>query len=471
MYIISALRIITGCDKMMVFLSCVVCRAVTFILHLLGRGATSMPGKAAIKVKRNVLKNLSENTKVIIVTGTNGKTTSCRILEEGLKRAGKQYFINKSGANLITGVTAAFIMNSNIFGKCKKEYAIIECDENAFREVSRYIRADVVLVTNVFRDQLDRYGEVTHTLNAIKESVKNLPNAVICLDADCSLTYSMSREIPNKIITFGVNVPFDENAKAPEISDAKYCIFCKSEYAYTYHTYGHLGGFTCPGCGYSRPEPEFAVTKIDELKAGYSVVEANLSGEERTLKVNIGGTYNIYNAIGCAAALTALGLEKETVVSAIENFNGAFGRMEQFESGENKINVILVKNPAGFSQTMSYLSSINDEFSMIVSLNDNAADGRDVSWIWDVDFGGVFKKENVKNIYVCGKRCYDMAIRIKNEGTEGREIKVIENEDYEKLVDIATSEGRDVYIVPTYTSMMTMRPVIAKRLGGKEFWE
>ena len=238
---------------MRVFLSCLVCRIVTFVLHKLGRGATSMPGKVALKVKRNVLKDLSKNTKVIVVTGTNGKTTSCRILEEGLKKAGKSYFINKSGANLITGVTASFIMNSTITGKCKKDYAIIECDENAFKEVSRYIHCDVILVTNVFRDQLDRYGEVTHTLNAIKESVKNLPNAIVCLDADCSLTYSMSKEIPNKIITFGVNVPFDKNAKAPEISDAKYCIFCKHEYDYTYHTYGHLGGFVCPNCGYKRP--------------------------------------------------------------------------------------------------------------------------------------------------------------------------------------------------------------------------
>lgn len=456
---------------MRVFLSCLVCRIVTFILQKMGRGATSMPGKVALKVKRNVLRDLSKNTKVIIVTGTNGKTTSCRILEEGLIKTGKSYFINKSGANLITGVTAAFIMNSTIFGKCKKDYAIIECDENAFKEVSRYIRADVILVTNVFRDQLDRYGEVTHTLNAIKESVKNLPNAVVCLDADCSLTYSMSKEIPNKIVTFGVNTPFDKDAKAPEISDAKYCIFCKHEYDYSYHTYGHLGGFECPHCGYKRPNPDFAITSVEELKPNHSIVVANLNGDERLFKVNIGGTYNIYNAIGCAAALTSLGLEKQDVISAIESFNGAFGRMEQFESNGNKINVILVKNPAGFSQTMSYLSSIEDDFTMIISLNDNGADGRDISWIWDVDFNDIFKKSNVKDIYVSGKRCYDMAIRVKYEGVGDREIKVIENEDYNKLVDIATSQGRDVYIVPTYTSMMTMRPVIAKRLGGKEFWE
>ena len=444
---------------------------VTFILHKLGRGATSAPGMAAIKIKRNVLANLSKNTRVIIVTGTNGKTTSCRILEEGLKKAGKSYFINKSGANLITGITASFIMNSTLFGKCKKDYAIIECDENAFKEVSRYIRADVILVTNVFRDQLDRYGEVTHTLNAIKESVKNLPDAVVCLDADCSLTYSMSGEIPNKIVTFGVNVPFDENAKAPEISDAKYCIFCKNEYSYTYHTYGHLGGFECKRCGYKRPEPDFAITSVEELKQNHSIVVADFNGSKNLIKVNIGGAYNVYNAIGCAAALRALGIDEKTVISAIESFNGAFGRMEQFESNGNKINLILVKNPAGFSQTMNFLKSVDDDFTLVLSLNDNAADGRDISWIWDVDFAGIFDKANVKEIYVTGKRCFDMAIRVKYEGTNGREIKVIENQDYDTLVDVVTSQGRDVYIVPTYTSMMTMRPVIAKRLGGKEFWK
>lgn len=456
---------------MKVIISCLVCRFVHFVLQKLGRGATTLPGRVALKVKRNILTDLSKNVKVIIVTGTNGKTTSCRIIEEGLKTAGKTYFINKSGANLITGITASFIMNSTITGKNKYEYAIVECDENAFREVSRYIRADAVLVTNVFRDQLDRYGEVTHTLNAIKESVKNLPNATICLDADCSLTYSMSREISNKIITFGVDVPFEKDAKAPEISDAKYCIFCKNEYSYTYHTYGHLGGFVCPSCGYSRPKADFAVTSVEELKQNHSIVVASFNGNKNIVKVNIGGAYNVYNAIGCAAALSAVGIDDKTIIKALETFNGAFGRMEQFTSGDNKINVILVKNPAGFSQTMSFLKSIDDDFTMILSLNDNAADGRDISWIWDVDFNNIFEKSNVKDIYVTGKRCYDMAIRVKYEGVGDRKIKIIENEDYDKLVDIATSQGRDVYIIPTYTSMMTMRPTIAKRLGGKDFWE
>ncbi len=454
-----------------IFLSCLVCRIVHFILQKLGRGATTLPGRTALKIKRNILSDLSKNVKVVIVTGTNGKTTSCRILEEGLKSAGKTYFINTSGAYLITGTNSSFIMKSTIFRKTLQHIAIVECDENAFKEVSRYIKADVVLVTNVFRDQLDRYGEITHTLNAIKESVNNLPNAVVCLNADCSLTYSLSKEINNKIITFGVNTPFSENEPASEISDAKYCIFCKNEYDYTYHTYGHLGGFVCHNCGYMRKSPDFAVVSVEELKPNYSIVVADFNGNKNIVKINIGGAYNIYNAIGCAAALSALEIDDKTIIKALETFNGAFGRMESFDSGNNKINLILVKNPAGFSQTMSYLKTINNDFTLILSLNDNAADGRDISWIWDVDFSGIFNKSNVKEIYVTGKRCYDMAVRVKYEGVQNKTIKVIENEDYNKLVDIATKQGRDVYIVPTYTSMMTMRSVIAKRLGGKEFWE
>ena len=190
---------------MRVFLSCLVCRIVTFVLHKLGRGATSMPGKVALKVKRNVLKDLSKNTKVIVVTGTNGKTTSCRILEEGLKKAGKSYFINKSGANLITGVTASFIMNSTVTGKCKKDYAIIECDENAFKEVSRYIHCDVILVTNVFRDQLDRYGEIDITMNILKEVMQSAPKMKVIVNGDDALSAYLAMESGNPYVTYGIS--------------------------------------------------------------------------------------------------------------------------------------------------------------------------------------------------------------------------------------------------------------------------
>lgn len=174
---------------MIIFLT----KLITKVMNLLGYGATTLPGRIALFFKRDILAKLSQGVKVIVITGTNGKTTSARIVEEGLKEAGKSYFINRSGANLITGITTSFIMNSTNSGKCTKEYAVIECDENAFRTVSKYLKAKVVLVTNVFRDQLDRYGEVSHTLSAIQESVNNLPEATLVINGDCSLTNTLKR--------------------------------------------------------------------------------------------------------------------------------------------------------------------------------------------------------------------------------------------------------------------------------------
>ena len=456
---------------MLTFLSCLACRLVSTLLKVFGKGATSLPGMIALKIYPSVLAKVSRGVKIICVTGTNGKTTSCRIIEQGLVSAGKSYFMNRSGANLITGVTTSFIMNSSIFGKCPKEYAILECDENAFKKISKYIDASVVLVTNVFRDQLDRYGEVTHTLAAIEESVSNMPNAVLCLNADCSLTYSISKRHKNKVFTYGVNSAFPGSTSDSGVSDAKYCIFCKNEYSYSYKTYGHLGGFECKKCGYKRVSPDVAVEETIELKEDSSTVLMNFFGEKDFAKINVPGTYNIYNAAGAALALSCLGFDRKMIIGSLGEFNCAFGRMEKFTYNGRAINLILVKNPAGFTQTVNHISRVKNDFAVFFCLNDNAADGRDVSWIWDVEFSSIVNMPNLKSVYTCGKRAYDMALRLKYSGFDARKITVIENEDYEKMLSLAVKEDKDIYIVPTYTSMMELRHKAAAKFGGREFWE
>ena len=267
---------------------------ITKVMNLLGYGATTLPGRIALFFKRDILAKLSQGVKVIVITGTNGKTTSARIVEEGLKEAGKSYFINRSGANLITGITTSFIMNSTNSGKCTKEYAVIECDENAFRTVSKYLKAKVVLVTNVFRDQLDRYGEVSHTLSAIQESVNNLPEATLVINGDCSLTNTLKRE---NTVTYGVSVPLDQTSA---VRDGTRCIHCKHQLEYDYFTYAHLGKYRCPGCGYCRETPDYNVTDIVETTPDSSTVMLNGT---TPVKINLGGVYNIYNGIGALAAL------------------------------------------------------------------------------------------------------------------------------------------------------------------------
>ena len=294
---------------MIIFLT----KLITKVMNLLGYGATTLPGRIALFFKRDILAKLSQGVKVIVITGTNGKTTSARIVEEGLKEAGKSYFINRSGANLITGITTSFILNSTNSGKCTKEYAVIECDENAFRTVSKYLKAKVVLVTNVFRDQLDRYGEVSHTLSAIQESVNNLPEATLVINGDCSLTNTLKRE---NTVTYGVSVPLDQTSA---VRDGTRCIHCKHQLEYDYFTYAHLGKYRCPGCGYCRETPDYNVTDIVETTPDSSTVMLNGT---TPVKINLGGVYNIYNGIGALAALVSLGIDRETALHALERFSG-----------------------------------------------------------------------------------------------------------------------------------------------------
>ena len=247
--------------KLQTRLAVLVCKASGAVLRKLGRGGTNLPGKLALKIDKNILGELSRGVKVTVVTGTNGKTTTSRMIEQAFADAGLKYFSNKSGANLLTGIIAVFAQHSTLSGKCPYTHALIECDEAAFRKTSEYLPVECLVVNNIFRDQLDRYGEITHTLNAIREGITHVPNATLCLNADCSLTASLADSVPNKIVWFGVNVPIYKET-AHELSDAPYCIHCKTEYEYDYITYGHLGGFRCPKCGYHRQTPQVAVTKV-----------------------------------------------------------------------------------------------------------------------------------------------------------------------------------------------------------------
>lgn len=436
--------------------SIIVAKLTAKILHVLGKGATTLPGRVALYLKYNILNSLSKGVKIICVTGTNGKTTTCALIEHALKQQGVSYFINKSGANMITGVATAFVMNSSIFGKCKKNYAILECDENSLPMISRYIDADVVVVTNLFRDQLDRYGEISHTLNKIKEGIENMPQAVLVLNGDCPLTFSLSHHCSNKVLTFGINSGFQDDT----VSDNRFCPFCNTELAYHSRVYAQLGNYYCPNCSYQRTKPNFLVTDIIDICEFSSsfVVDGNL------LQITLGGVYNIYNFCSAALALRTLGFGDYTPLCS---FSGAFGRMERFKNGTQNILLMLVKNPVGFSSCIKYASKIKGEIDIAFALNDNAADGKDVSWIWDSSLADL----KVKNafFYTVGTRSYDMALRLKYDSFSV--VKALENEDYKNLIDIIRHSTRDFVVLANYTSMMNMRHLFIENFGGKEFWQ
>ncbi|NCC68464.1 MAG: Mur ligase family protein, partial [Clostridia bacterium] len=346
---------------------------------------------------------------------------------------------------------------------------VIECDEAASKEVCRLINPAVVLVTNVFRDQLDRYGEVSGTLRNILIGIKNSPNATVCLNADCSLTASISEQIPNKVIFYGVDVPIYQNPVS-EVSDAPHCIMCKHEYEYSYHTFGHLGGFYCPDCGYKRPETQISVTDILNTGISSTDVRVRIFDKYEDISINLPGGYNIYNAVGAIAVSEAVGFSHESAKSAIASFSCGFGRMEQFDLGGHSARIILVKNPAGCNQVLNYLASFSEKTVFVCCLNDNSADGKDVSWIWDVNFEKLAEMDElIPEIYISGIRAGDMAVRLKYAGLDENKLRVFD--DYDDLIKAMSNQPLPVIIMPTYTAMMDLRAKMSAVFGGKDFWE
>ena len=456
-------------NRIRIVLAVFVCKLSRAVIRLLGRGGTAFPGRIALKICPDVLSALSKGVRTILITGTNGKTTSARMIEQAFIDQKRSYLSNKSGANLISGITAEFAMNSSITGHCKKEYAIIECDEAASKTVLKYLKPEVIVATNVFRDQLDRYGEITHTLNNIIEGISHSPESLLCLNADCSLISSIPEHVPNPVVFFGINVPLAD-ADSNELSDASHCIHCKTEYEYAYHTYGHLGGFHCPKCGYSRPTPQYAVTEISALDADSSSVNMDLNGRDLFLHINLPAVYNIYNAAGAAAALDAFGFQRAEIASALASFDCGFGRMEKFDLEGRPGRMMLVKNPAGCNQVMRYLAALPDKAMFVVCLNDNDADGTDISWIWDADFERLSTMgERLDQVLVSGIRAEDMLLRLKYAGVPENRMTLVH--DYADLIDRMCSSEHRVFIMPTYTAMLDLRSQLQKRLGGKEFWE
>ncbi len=452
--------------KLRMILAILAGRAVRLVSRLLHRGGTDMPGRIALRLCPQLLRLLAAEVKSLAVTGTNGKTTSARMIEEAFREEGKSYFANRSGANLISGITTEFIMNADWRGRPRKQYAIIECDEAAAKKVFGQLKPRVVLVTNLFRDQLDRYGEVTHTLSELETAAKAAPDATLCLNADDSLIASLSLKSSNPVRFYGVgvSVPHAHDGR----SDAPNCIRCGHRYEYEYRTYAHLGGFVCPNCGWRRPNPSVEVTQVRAMNRDGSEVCLRIGADAGTVRVPLPAVYNIYNALAAASALDAFGVDAGTIRASMHAAAG-FGRMERFPIGKG-VTMILVKNPAGFTQVLDHLAGMEEDFDLMCCLNDKAQDGRDISWIWDVPLEQLAAQNmRVCEVYVSGTRGAEMLLRLRHAGVPPTALHLMKND--RAFLRGVTADTRPLVVVPTYTAMMRLRPVLAKRTGKSAFWE
>ncbi|HEY5583374.1 MAG TPA: MurT ligase domain-containing protein [Ruminiclostridium sp.] len=451
-----------------------------FALHLLRRGGTTLPGKLAFKLYPDILKSIAKDFEIIMVTGTNGKTTTTRIIEEILRNNNIDYITNKSGANLLSGITTIFIQAVSLSGKPKHKVALIESDEAAFNQVTKHLIPKTVVVTNFFRDQLDRYGELYSTLNAVKSGLERIGDSTtIVLNADDSMCASLGKNTSKRVLYYGVAKDAYQETSEDMNSDAMFCIYCKNKYEYTNHIYGHLGDFYCSNCGYRRPAADLECIEIQEASSSYTTIKWKCTSallqddKELVTRINLPGLYNVYNAMAAAACGLALNYSIDTVTSALQSFECGFGRMESINVQDKTIKLILVKNPTGFNQVLSFLALYNQALNIAFLINDNLADGTDISWLWDVDFEQLNNvPDKIDGLITSGVRGEDMAVRLKYSGVDIRKIRIIK--DYQMLIDEGlkkTPTGGCFYILPTYTAMLDIRGILKKKFNLKEFWK
>ena len=452
----------------MTVLSSTACKAARTVLRKTGRGGTAVPGIVAMKVSKNILAAASEGMEIICVTGTNGKTTSCNMIEHALNHAGYACHRDKAGANMLHGIAADLICNTTWDGKPKSHYAVIEVDEAALKLLVPYINPKVIVVTNLFSDQVDRYGGVQNTLKEIRKAVELSPKSTLVLNAEDPLSASLALDVPNKVVWYGLEASAGVQGNV-DLSDAGKCPKCDSAYEYDYHVYAHLGGFRCTGCGYQRQVPDVAVTSIDRIAPDGSTVQMRIDGQVRPVQIALPAVYNVYNAAGMIAAAKAMAIPSDKVIESLASVRSAFGRMETFDLKGKRLQMILVKNPAGCNQAFSYLTGFDEDYIAVLCLNDRTGDGHDISWIEDTDYEKLVADEHLKKIYVGGDRAKDLKARLVKAGASEERMEMITT--YPSLVEQLKEAPCPIFALPNYTAMMELRSALNAETGNREFWE
>ncbi|MGV8983578.1 MurT ligase domain-containing protein [Clostridium sp.] len=448
--------------KIQSLLSILASKFIMKLSKVLFKGGTNFPGKIALKLDRDILKTIANNYDVILITGTNGKTTTTSMIYSIIKASNKPVITNNTGANMYTGIVACFISNYSFKKSTERKIAVIEVDEANVKFVTDYISPKIITITNLFRDQLDRYGEVYTTLKKIIEGIEKSPSSTLILNGDESLLGNLN--LPNPIIYYGFGTKVNDNKIVDINADAKFCTICKAPYEYNFITYNHLGDFYCSKCGYKRPALTYSIDKVVELSTSGSTVHIN----NKEYYINQPGTYNIYNALCAYSVAKALDISDNTIETSLKTVASSFGRQETLNIDGKEVKIILVKNPAGYDEAVNTINLDKRKINLSLLLNDNYADGKDVSWIWDVNFERLTSL-NINKIMISGIRLYDMAIRLKVAGFPA-DAFLLCKEDQSLLDEIKACDGEIVYVLATYTAMINLRKFLHAKGYIDKIW-
>ena len=428
-------------------------------------GGTTLPGKLVWKLDPAAVDALARRLPagVALVSATNGKTTTTAMASSILSPV-RRLAWNRSGANLASGIT------STLLAARDAELGLLEVDEFALPEVIRRTRPRVVCLGNLFRDQLDRYGELEHIAERWRSAVSELPvDASLVVGADDPLVASLG-DGRDRVLRFGVDDPSHARPSLQHASDSKYCIRCGAPYVYDAPYVGHLGAYRCDACGHTRPPLDVAARRIESH--GLDGVSFSLETPDGDAQVRLAlpGLYNVYNALAAASLALALGASLDIVVEGLERFTGAFGRFERFLVGDKRLLLLLVKNPAGANEAIRTLQNGSGPATLVVALNDRIADGRDVSWIWDVDFEPLL--ERAHRIVVTGERAAELALRFAYGGYPRDRLEVVPS--LERALDRGldlTEPGKELAVLPTYTAMLALQAIATRRGLTRPYWE
>ncbi|MBP1466905.1 DUF1727 domain-containing protein [Candidatus Chloroploca sp. M-50] len=445
-------------------------------------GGTTLPGRVARLVAPSVLRDLSATLPggVILLSGTNGKTTTSRMLAEILCANGERVLHNRAGANLITGLTTTALAGTDWRGHPQATIGLFETDEAALPQALAETAPRLVLINNLFRDQLDRYGEVDTLAQAWKQALRTLsPETCIVLNADDPAVAYLGHDLGCHVLYYGLEDAQHAVGAGAHIADSQFCQQCGERYLYSLAFYAHIGHYQCPRCGYQRPTAQVQLARLDLSGIEASRLYLRYPGGGLELNLPLPGLYNATNALAAFAAALALGVPPAIARRALERFSAAFGRIERVTAGEGgaPMLIALIKNPVGATETVRMIVQTSAVpahqprgLHLLIAINDRFADGTDVSWLWDAEFEALAGQ--VASVVVSGTRAEDMAVRLKYAGVDPAMMRIVP--EVHPALDTALAllpAGATLAILPTYTAMLALRQDLARRGWVKPFWE
>ncbi|ODA40113.1 MurT ligase domain-containing protein [Desulfosporosinus sp. BG] len=434
-------------------------KLITVALRVTGKKGTTLPGKIAHWLDPEIMRHLSVayTEGIIMVTGTNGKTTTANLLASILRGSGKAFAFNQAGANLVTGITGALIQNTRWSGSSRASLALLEVDEATVPKLCEQVSPSLAIITNFFRDQLDRYGELDTTVRLVRESLPK--ETVLVLNADDPLVAQFGLNHA-EVVYYGVERTPDSVSESQETREARFCPLCGTELDYTLFHYGQLGIYNCLGCGFHRPEPKILAQNVRPLE-GLLLFQVKVT----PFAIALQGYYNLYNALAALTAARQLGLSDSLIGEGLRGFIPQAGRMERFHLQEGEITLTLVKNPTGFDQVIQTMLGLDKPLRILIGINDLAADGRDISWLWDVNFERLGLHEaRIHQVICTGLRAEDMALRLKYAGVS--EGKLVLEHDLTGALDLLQTNWaveEAIFILPTYTLLFPLREILEDR--------